>query len=94
LKYIVAYDVCYTRNRERAKSQISMIRGMRNSGNSNKGQYERDDGLSRIRIIYTDELAYTDEEIRIKVFGKTSSTILSNSRLGMRNRSGTETYDK
>jgi predicted lipase len=46
------YGKRYTRNRERTRSQISMIRGMTNSENNNKRQYERNDGLSRIRKIY------------------------------------------
>jgi hypothetical protein len=47
-----------------------------------------------ISVRYTDELVYTDEEIRIEVFGKTSSTILLNSQLSMRDRRRTETFGR
>jgi hypothetical protein len=87
------YGKQYTCNRERIKSRISMIRGMMNSGNSNRDNM-RDVTDYRISVRYTSQLAHADVKIRKEVFGKTSSTILSNSQLGMRNRSGTETHDK
>jgi hypothetical protein len=47
-----------------------------------------------VSVRYTDEFAHVDVKIRIEVFRKTLSTILSNSQLGMRNRSGIETHDE
>jgi hypothetical protein len=59
-------------------------------------RYIRDCERARCRISQDrqDVLAYADEEIRIEVFGKTSSTILLNSQLSMRNRYGTEAHGR
>jgi hypothetical protein len=49
---LLRYEKHSIRNRERTRSRVSMIGRMTNSGNSNKRQYERYDGISRIRKIH------------------------------------------
>jgi hypothetical protein len=77
-------------DRKRTGSRISQDRWYDEFRGVTTRDNMRDMMEYRVSVRYTDELVYADEEIRIEVFGKTSSTILLNSQLSMRNRYGTE----
>jgi hypothetical protein len=82
------YGKRYTHDCERARSRISGIyfAGRRIREIATRDNI-RDMSEYRVSVRYTDKLAFADEEIRIQVFVKTSSTILVNSQHGMSNRS-------